>query len=297
MRLVGVVVVLVLCGAAAWFLLPVLLLSSPAPGPWIVLAALFALAGLVARAVSPRSLAIAAILVAFLAAGSGAILDLRVLQPLWVGLLATLGCAAAAVSLARIVLQAGPEAGEGAKVRADGRTKALAFFGLAANLALVAFSYHGVAATTRSLAARERVKIALHDMRAVLSAEESYRSVNGGFYDRIECVATERPCIPGYPATAPTFLDPAVARPVKDGYRRSFHAGPPADPGEILRAKASPSSLQGFAYMAVPFDGDLRGAAAYCGDHTGRLCATGDGVEPVVRDGRCGPPPACLDLR
>ena len=45
------------------------------------------------------------------------------------------------------------------------------------------------------------------DIRTVISAEAAYQSANSGFYDRLTCLATPAGCIPGYPATAPTFLD------------------------------------------------------------------------------------------
>src|SRR5205823_811413 len=44
------------------------------------------------------------------------------------------------------------------------------------------------------------------DLRTLVSAESAYSSANGGFYDDPRCLTKPSACIPGYPATAPTFV-------------------------------------------------------------------------------------------
>jgi len=282
------------CGALAativWLLLRVLMIAEPGLMTWLALFALALLVVLTARLVRPRSMAAASVVVAILAPVADVLLDLREFAPVLVGVVAVLGFLAAVIALA------GAARSAVAGARADRVAWVLTLVGLAANLGLIVFAYRGVVRTREVQASREAVRSVVHDMRDVLAAEESYRSLNGGFYDRLECVATEKPCIPDYPTTAPIFLDPALAQPLKNGYRRIFHPGAPADPADLDEAKASPTSLKGFAYVAVPSAPDFHGAPAFCVDSTGRLCTTPDGSTPVVVGAQCGPPPDCKDL-
>jgi hypothetical protein len=91
-------------------------------------------------------------------------------------------------------------------------------------------------------------------MRTVIAAQTAYASANGGFYDsRLQCLNAPSTCIPGYAPDAPTFLDSAVTSlQTRSGYKRFLYAGPPARREDIAKAKASPTSVQGFAYVAVP---------------------------------------------
>ena len=91
------------------------------------------------------------------------------------------------------------------------------------------------------------------DARTVLSAELAYASANGGFYDRLECLARPATCIPGYAANGPSFIDPMLASlRTKHSYLRRFYAGPRPSAEEIAKAKASPSSVKAFAYVLLP---------------------------------------------
>ena len=55
--------------------------------------------------------------------------------------------------------------------------------------------------------------------------------------------------------------------------RRTFHPGPRVEPSP---AKASPSSLMAFAYVATPAVPGQTGVRTFCGDASGRICyATG----------------------
>ena len=131
------------------------------------------------------------------------------------------------------------------------------------------------------------------DVRTVISAQAAYQSSNAGFYDSLECLAAPSRCIPSYPASGPTFLGSELTLPVKTGYRRSFHAGPPAD-SDRVGATSSRSSLTSYAYVAEPATFGQTGVRAFCGDATGVVCATPDGRMPEIAGGRC--PSDCRPL-
>jgi hypothetical protein len=274
--------------SVVWLLLRAFLIAEPGLFTWAALFGLAAVALFTARLVRPRSMAAASVVVAVLVPVASALLDLREFTPLLVAVVAVLGALAGAIALAGVVRSAG--------ARADSVTWALTLIGLVANVGLAVFAYRGVVRTNRVFASREAARTVLSAMRDLRAAEEAYRSLNGGFYDRLECVATEKPCIPDYPMTAPIFVDPALAQPLDNGYRRIFHPGPPADPADLDRAKVSPTSLKAYAYVAVPDDPRYHGAPAFCVDSSGRLCVTREGSTPVVVDAQCGPPPDCKDL-
>jgi hypothetical protein len=135
---------------------------------------------------------------------------------------------------------------------------------------------------------------AITDVRSVIQAELEYSKVNGDHYDTLECLAAPARCIPGYDPAKPAFLaaDLASAR-VKLGYVRTFHAGPAPEAG---RGKGvSPTSMTAYAYVATPESPGSSGRLAFCGDVSGRVCATADGSTPAVVDGLCAA--SCPDLR
>lgn len=132
---------------------------------------------------------------------------------------------------------------------------------------------------------------AIGDIRTVISAQHTYAQSNGGFFDTLECLASPRECLPNYRDGAPDFLDAQmVASPQRTGYNRTFHAGAAAEESSQI----SPSSLMSFAYVAVPITQGTTGFRAFCGDSTGRICATRDGREPEVELGLCAR--SCEDL-
>jgi hypothetical protein len=131
---------------------------------------------------------------------------------------------------------------------------------------------------------------AIGDVRTIISAQITYASANDGFFDNLECLATPHDCIPGYPAEAPYFIGQEMLAPVKNGYQREFHPGPTA----AASRASSPSSIESFAYVAVPLTPGTTGTRAFCGDSTGRVCFTADGSEPEVVNGACSPD--CLTL-
>jgi len=125
--------------------------------------------------------------------------------------------------------------------------------------------------------------------------QAAYVSANNGFYDRPECLLRPQRCIPGYPASAPTFLDSSLASlQTSRGYRRRFHPGPRPTAEEIAEAGASASSIKAFAYVLVPATPE-DGSRAFCVDDTGRLCFRTDGTMPEITDGRC--PDSCMPLQ
>ena len=137
----------------------------------------------------------------------------------------------------------------------------------------------------------------LGDIRTVLSAQDAYKSANGGNYGTLECLSKPSACVPGYPEAAPTFLDSAMASgQPRSGYERHFIAGRPAGKG------LSPSSMKSYAYVAVPIEPGESGVRAFCGDPAGGICFTVNGQMPQVRDGRCvtdvqDPKAVCWPLR
>ena len=100
------------------------------------------------------------------------------------------------------------------------------------------------------------------DIWTVISGEAAYQSANGGWYDQISCL--NAPCIPNYPANAPTFLDSNIAAlRSKSGYDRSFANGP--TPTSINTAISSGSSLSSYGYTAVPVTRARPASAASAG--------------------------------
>ena len=127
---------------------------------------------------------------------------------------------------------------------------------------------------------------AIGDSRTVISAQQTYASVNGGHFEgRFECLSEPQLCMPEYPEQAPHFLGTDFTRlGTKSGYVRSFHPGPA--PREASPEVVSGSSVVAFAYLSVP-SSELTGKRAFCADSTGMICFTPADREPSVVDGLC----------
>jgi hypothetical protein len=140
------------------------------------------------------------------------------------------------------------------------------FFGIVAAIAIPSLLRARVSANEAA---------ALGDVREVIRAEAQYQSANAGYFDRLECLAAPETCIPGH--HGPSLISGRlVSTATEKGYHRTFHPGPRAVP---TPARASPSSLMGFAYVATPAVPGRTGVRTFCGDATGVIChATG----PVV---------------
>jgi hypothetical protein len=122
------------------------------------------------------------------------------------------------------------------------------------------------------------------DIRTVIDAEARYQAVNGGYFDRLECLAAPENCHPSYKGP------PMLSRELADmanrwGYRRSFHTGP--FPPEGTPSECSGTSVLSYAYVAVPVRPGVTGVHSYCGDSTARLCHKSDGSAFEVVDGLC----------
>ncbi len=133
------------------------------------------------------------------------------------------------------------------------------------------------------------------DVRSLISAEQSYAGLNHGFFDKPACLAKGAACLPG----APPNPDPMLSEPdlveVRNGYRRTFHAGPAAPSGEVKRLHASRTSLTAFAYVAVPTEPGRTGFQAFCGASDGSVCTRSGGTMPAPIDGKC--PADCVPFR
>jgi type II secretory pathway pseudopilin PulG len=133
---------------------------------------------------------------------------------------------------------------------------------------------------------------ALADVRSVVAAQASYQSANG-HYDRIECLNVPSACIPGYPSTEAPFLPGTfVTNPERNGYR--FHLEPGPSPPNLSIARSSASSLERYAYLAIPSEFRTTGRRVFCGDDTGRVCAFTDLGATRTSGGRCAP--GCVDV-
>jgi type IV pilus assembly protein PilA len=129
------------------------------------------------------------------------------------------------------------------------------------------------------------------DIRTVISAQAAYQSANGGFYDVITCLSA--PCIPSYPANAPTFLDSLLASSnSKSGYARLFTGGP-AVPN--LPVESSTSSVSVYSYEATPVNVGQTGVRGFGADSSGRICFTNNGSLVPAAAGVL--PATCSDLR
>jgi hypothetical protein len=132
------------------------------------------------------------------------------------------------------------------------------------------------------------------DLRTMISAQAAYASANWGHGDRPECLAAPSNCIPDYPPDAPYFLDSTLLQPEqRHGYRFRFLPGPTAELREGERG--SPSSLDGWAYLAEPIVLNQTGVRAFCADASGLVCSDLDGAMPDASGGAC--PSSCSPLQ
>jgi hypothetical protein len=122
---------------------------------------------------------------------------------------------------------------------------------------------------------------AISDVRDVVIAEAAYQKLNGGYFDRLECLVAPDRCVPGH--QGPSVVEGRLlSTKAEKGYRRSFHPGPRAEPAP---PHASPTSLMAFAYVATPAAPGKTGVRTFCGDASGRICYATGAVLP--EDGIC----------
>lgn len=137
---------------------------------------------------------------------------------------------------------------------------------------------------------------AIGDIRSFIHAQRAYADGNGGFFDVPACLTDVARCRPAGPRDVAPFLVKEELAEVRNGYRRSFHAGPPPSPADIERLGASPTSLIAYAYVAVPDLPGQIGSRAFCGSSDGTICMRLDGTMPAPIDGRCPENCSRLDL-
>jgi hypothetical protein len=120
---------------------------------------------------------------------------------------------------------------------------------------------------------------AISSIRAIVSAELAFASMNSGRYGLLECLA-DRSCRPST-VSQPWLLESRLAAAAdRNGYRFEFHPYPDA-----LRLEPSPRvRLTRFAVVAVSLDAGNKG---FCGDDRQVIYVTNDRVAPRVDGGRC----------
>ena len=109
------------------------------------------------------------------------------------------------------------------------------------------------------------------DIRSVISAQAAFQSTANGWYAPIDCLNIPVNCIVGYPAAAPTFLDPTLTSlplVAKSGYNRNFV------PGQVVAPMPTTlvGVLDGFCYGAFPSTANQTGVRGFGGDASGRVC-------------------------
>jgi len=126
--------------------------------------------------------------------------------------------------------------------------------------------------------------MAIGTIRAITSGESTYAGFYG-YYDRLECLATTRPCVPGVTYQNP-FVSPdlAASRGERASSRFEFHAGPKAV--SPRNSRTSPSAMTQYAVVAVPLGARTGNYRAFCGDDRRTIYVTWNG-EPRVDGGRC----------
>jgi hypothetical protein len=125
---------------------------------------------------------------------------------------------------------------------------------------------------------------AISAIRAIVFGESRYASMNGGYYDTLECLAVPS-CLPGVRGVTP-FVAPNLATSRGyGGYRVEFHDGPKAELESDDRM--SRSSMTHFAVVAVPLQPNTARHRAFCADERQLIYVTPAGLVPRVEDGRC----------
>ena len=111
---------------------------------------------------------------------------------------------------------------------------------------------------------------AIGDCRTVASAMFAYAASNDGhFTSSFPCLSAPSGCIPGYPASAPIFLDVQIASlATKSGYDR-FFAG--ANPPNTIPVGGDPASVTTFGYAAEPSSVGITGVRRFAIFQNGTL--------------------------
>ncbi len=117
------------------------------------------------------------------------------------------------------------------------------------------------------------------DIRTWISAEAAYEgaSLGNGYAPVATCLSipSGAGCIPGYPGTAPTFLDPNLATAAtpatKSGYNRSY---------DVTGTNPVGTGRDGYCYGASPSTLNRTGVRSFGGDNAGVIGGT-QGNQPA----------------
>jgi hypothetical protein len=120
-------------------------------------------------------------------------------------------------------------------------------------------------------------------LRAIQTTEAAHFA-NHGYYDTLQCLASEACVGPGSGGSAYQGLISADIAALKDyhGYTLFFFAGPRSD---VPPKSPLATPLADYAMVLVPRGEPAR--PAMCGDRTGHIYLTPGTRTPRVRDGRC----------
>lgn len=120
----------------------------------------------------------------------------------------------------------------------------------------------------------------LTELQVYAAAQESYAVLNGGYFDRTECLV-QPGCIPGSPAGAGT-LHERFLEITRGGYEFRLLMGPTP----LRTPGVSPTSVTAFAYVALPLP-ESSDSSGYCIDANRRPCQFAPSDEVPVVDGWC----------
>jgi hypothetical protein len=130
----------------------------------------------------------------------------------------------------------------------------------------------------------------VEDLELFAAAQAEYASLNGGLFDRTECLVATNSCLPGDPPRSGA-LDVRFLQIERGGHEFVLRLGPAPD---TRHEGQSPTSVAAFAYLARPLAPDA-GQIAYCIDETRVVCTFGPGEPLPVELGRCTE--ACVPLQ
>jgi hypothetical protein len=130
----------------------------------------------------------------------------------------------------------------------------------------------------------------VEELERFAAAQAEYASLNGGLFDRTECLVATNSCIPGDPPRSGA-LDARFLQIERGGHEFLLRLGPPP---EARPEGVSPTSVTAFAYLARPLTPDA-GQIAYCIDETRVVCVFGPDDPLPVELGRCTE--ACVPLQ
>jgi hypothetical protein len=122
-------------------------------------------------------------------------------------------------------------------------------------------------------------------LRTLLSEENRYAGLNGGFFDTPECLVAVPRCLPEGVSVSTDLREwPPTAD--ERFFTYVFHAGRPPTAKEAAGKKLSSSSMAQYAVTVTPKSPDL---PSYCADSTFIVRTHRDGRPPKLVEGLCDP--------